>query len=311
MFSTQLKTLIVLSLLALNLAACGTPPTPTGAPGAVASPPTAAQPAETKTSREPGAQPGEVVQMPGVYQNDAFKISLHYPSGWRRLEGDPASGEKIGGAEGHFSTGALASGGLSLDELARSEADHVLQPFGSRPTIEAIEVQGREARLVLPSPDQPRLLPDEPAWGMLLVPYPRPVLVEKTLADYFTLYADLDHLRPLAGSLTFVEQPALFPPDSETPAAGICDLASDNPVEVILTLDVPSPRCMKLQAGHRLLLINRTGSALVARLAWYEIPLEAGERLLLDVAVGSFLAPGVHNLDQRGIGNSPALWLLP
>jgi hypothetical protein len=269
------------------------------------------QPAGTQQLDETEPQSGEPGDLPNVYQNETFKISLRYPDGWQRLEGDPQSGEKFGGPDGFFSTGALGGGGLGLDELARSEADHALQPFGSSPTIEPIEVQGREARLVLPSADQPRLLPDEPAWGMLVVAYPRPVFVEETLADYFALYADLDHLGPLAASLTFEEGPALFAPVSDTPAAGICDLASDNPVELTLTPDVPSPRCLKLQAEHRLVLTNRTGMALVVRLAWYEIPLEAEESLLLDVPAGSYLAPGVHHLDLQGNGNSPEIWMLP
>ena len=294
MLSILAKAFFRLSLLPLILTGCGAPLPSGDGPPAVESP-------------TPVVEPGE---MANVYQNDTFKVSLRYPEGWQRLEGDPASGEKIGGPDGFFSTGAL-SNGMSLDELARSEAEHALQPFGSSPTIEEIEILGREARLVLPSADQPKLLPDEPAWGMLLVPYPRPVLVEKTLAGYFALYADLDHIRPIAASLTFEEQPALFPPESDTPAAGICEQASGNPVELVLTLDVPSPRCMQLHPGQTLALANRTGTALLARLAWYEIPLEPEETVLLDVPVGSFLAPGVHHLDLQGSGNSPEIWLLP
>ncbi|MBP1693236.1 MAG: hypothetical protein H6Q37_1119, partial [Chloroflexi bacterium] len=194
-------------------------------------------------------------------------------------------------------------------EVAQSEAQHVLKPFGSNPVVETLQVHGQEARLILPSTDQPKTAANEPAWGELLVRYPRPVLVNHSLVEFFVLYGDVNHIRDLATTIIFGDPPGVFSADSDTPAAGICADISGSLVTLTISSDVPSPRCAKIAPSQVISFINMTGSSVTLTLAWYTIPLGPSETFTFDAPVGAFLAPGVHIPTIQGGGNAPELWL--
>jgi hypothetical protein len=100
--------------------------------------------------------------------------------------------------------------GATIDDVAASEAGHVLQPYGSQPIIERLQIQGQDARLILPSEDQPDGMGHQAA---LIVRYPQPVNILGTLTRYFVLWADYPHIRTIAQTLRFSTAPALI----ETP----------------------------------------------------------------------------------------------
>ena len=300
-----MKRILWLLMLLFLLTGCGllsrsTAPEPTPLPSAALSPgQTAIESSPTPTKRASEQ----------LYQNDALHLSLRYPSGWQFVDGDRVSGEKFAGADGYFRTGAMSGGGMTLEEVAQSEAQHVLKPFGSNPVVETLQVHGQEARLILPSTDQPKTAVNEPAWGELLVRYPRPVLVNHSLVEFFVLYGDVNHIRDLATTITFGDPPGVFSADSDTPAAGICADISGSLVTLTISSDVPSPRCAKIAPSQVISFINMTGSSVTLTLAWYTIPLGPSETFTFDAPVGAFLAPGVHIPTIQGGGNAPELWL--
>ena len=199
---------------------------------------------------------------------------------------------------------------MNLDEVAQSEAQHVLKPFGSNPSVESLLVQSQDARLILPSGDQPKTTADEPAWGELLVRYPRPVLVNRSLAEFFVLAGDVNHIRELASTIAFSDPPGTFPEDSDTPAAGICEPITGSQITLAITVDVPSPRCARLDPSQMLSFTNQTGSSIILSLAWYTIPIGPVETFTFDAPLGAFLSPGVHHVVVQGSGNAPELWLI-
>jgi len=137
-----------------------------------------------------------------TYSNSHFAIKLKYPANWQPVPGygDPESGEKYAGTDGFFMITAMD--GESIDSVAAAEAYHKLQPYGSQPTIESLQIQGQEARLILPSADASMW--DQSA---LIVRYPQPVEIGGHVCPFFVLYADQDHVRAIGDTLRFTATP--------------------------------------------------------------------------------------------------------
>jgi TolB protein len=136
-----------------------------------------------------------------IYSNPFFQVSLQYPEHWQHVEGEPQSGDRFAGDDGFFLVSAMDGGDMSLDEVAASEGGHVLQPYGSQPTVKSLAVAGQEARLILPSADQSMGPHGQAA---LVVRFPVPVEIGGHLYPLFVLTADPDHILDLAASLQFI-----------------------------------------------------------------------------------------------------------
>jgi hypothetical protein len=154
-----------------------------------------------------------------TYSNPYFKVSLDYPGDWQHLDGEAHYGEKFGGEDGYFTITAMGDVGLTLDQAVQAEVQHKLQPYGPDPLVEVFQVQGQEARLILPSESQV----DNLRWqAALLVLYPQPISLTTGDMEHkypiFALYADPAHIRGIAESLQFDK--ALY--DVPTPFSAVC-----------------------------------------------------------------------------------------
>jgi hypothetical protein len=143
----------------------------------------------------------------------------------------------------------------------------------------------------------------------LIVRFPVPVQSGRSISEFFVLDADASHLREMADSLSFSRSAELFPADSDTPAAGICEPQEGRNIPLVITVDVPSPRCVRVRPDQLAEVINGTAAEVRFKLAWYEFILQPGETYTFDVPFGVFLAPGVHHLQLNGGGNAPEIWL--
>jgi len=134
-----------------------------------------------------------------TFSSPAFAVSLQYPANWQPAGyGSPETGEiRFAGSNGFFHINSMD--GDSIDTVAAAEAGHRLQPYGSNPTIETLQIQGQEARLILPSSDQPAGMQYQAA---LIIRYP-PVLTIVWSPPYFVLWADSPHIRAIAETLRF------------------------------------------------------------------------------------------------------------
>ncbi|UCC62503.1 MAG: hypothetical protein JSV36_17330 [Anaerolineae bacterium] len=136
-----------------------------------------------------------------TYSNPFFAVSLEYPDSWQPVPGYglPEYGEtKFAGDDGFFSISAER--GPGIDAIAAAVAGHKLRPYGSEPIIESLQIQGQEARLILPSADQH---PDMNGQTELIVHYPQPVNIGRHTYPFFTLAADQGHIRAIAQTLRF------------------------------------------------------------------------------------------------------------
>jgi TolB protein len=138
-----------------------------------------------------------------TFSSPAYAISLEYPADWQPVPGygSPETGEtRYGGINGFFQIAAMDSD--SIDQATAAEAGHKLQPYGSQPTVETLQVQGQEARLILPSDDQPAGMQHQAA---LIIRYPEPVNVVGVPCGYFVLWADWPHIGAIAQTLRFTD----------------------------------------------------------------------------------------------------------
>lgn len=131
-----------------------------------------------------------------TYSNPTYAVSFQYPPDWQ-LAGD----DRYIGEEGVFGMNALGGPEATVDDIAASEAGHTLQPYGSQPIIENLQIQGQEARLILPSADATMN-----GLAALVVRYPQPVKLGDTY-QFFVLYAGQDHIRTIAQTLRFSAAP--------------------------------------------------------------------------------------------------------
>lgn len=103
---------------------------------------------------------------------------------------------------------------------------------------------------------------------------------------------------------------SLATPYANQPAAGICAGPAEAETAAIeINTDVPSPRCLKVTAGQKLLVTNRTDAAIVVTLGSHQASLEPGAQQLLDVRLGDIFAPGVHVLQVEPYFG-PEIWLV-
>jgi hypothetical protein len=153
------------------------------------------------------------------YSNPYFKISLNYPAHWQQVDGEARYGEKFAGEDGYFTITAMGDLDLTLDQAVQAEVQHKLQLYGPDPEVKEFQVQGQEARIILPSASQD----DHLRWqAALLVLYPRPISIStgdtQHVYPILALYADPAYIWNIAESLKFdvdlfesSETPTSFP----------------------------------------------------------------------------------------------------
>ena len=89
---------------------------------------------------------------------------------------------------------------------------------------------------------------------------------------------------------------ALKLPDSDQPAAGICDPEDGAVVTITINADVPSPRCVKVASRQQLKYVNATGAPLRVAFWMFDVQIPPGQEYVFDMPVGEYLTPGVHRL---------------
>jgi hypothetical protein len=100
----------------------------------------------------------------------------------------------------------------------------------------------------------------------------------------------------------------LATPVSAEPAAGICMEPEGDTAVVEIYPDAPAPRCLKVTALQRLVLVNRTESEISVSLGALAAIVLPGEEYTLDRSFGEYLAPGVHRVQVTPYFG-PEVWL--
>jgi len=133
-----------------------------------------------------------------AYISEDYKISFKYPSSWKL---NPNYIERYEGKDGFFQVGAINGENMSIDEVAKNDAFHKLNPYGSDPKIINRTIDGQEARLILPSADQPEEMKNQAG---LIIKYPKAIKIDGSQYRYFILWADKTHIDQISNTLTFL-----------------------------------------------------------------------------------------------------------
>jgi TolB protein len=146
--------------------------------------------------------------------SDRFAVRLQYPSQWQTIPNQP---DRMGGTDGFVQLSA-ENGDPVVMKVCQSEANHPTHPYGTAPVIESLTVNGQAACLILPSGDQS---PDMQRQAMLIAQYPQPVgtILAGTTYTYFVVWADEQHIHPIATTIEFLPAgiPTPFPTLTPTP----------------------------------------------------------------------------------------------
>ena len=159
-------------------------------------------PATPTTARSPTLLPTRTLTPDRLatwvtYTNSAYAVTLRHPATWAK---DPRytlpNQERYVGADGFFQVSAASA--PSLDVAASNEANHPLHPYGAHPTITTVRFAGQDARLILPSSDQPTEMAGQAA---LIVLSPKPIRLGSDSYAYLVLWADRGHIQDIASTL--------------------------------------------------------------------------------------------------------------
>ena len=132
-----------------------------------------------------------------TYVNREYHIYLKYCSDWKQ---NYNYSDRFEGKDGFFQINALDSQGRDIDAVAKQEASHELEPYGSNPQIFNLIIQGQEARLIIPSSDQIEEMNHQ---AEVIVRYPTPIEIDGGRYNYFLLYADKEHIQDIAKTIRF------------------------------------------------------------------------------------------------------------
>lgn len=134
-----------------------------------------------------------------TFISEQYKISLRYPSNWKP---NPDYIERYEGKDGFFQVGAIEGKNMTIDDAAKNDAFHMLNPYGSDPKIINRIIDGQEARLILPSADQPEEMKNQAG---LIVKYPEAVNINGSLYYYLILWADKAHIEQIGNTIKFLK----------------------------------------------------------------------------------------------------------
>lgn len=137
------------------------------------------------------------VQSDKIFMDDSYKIKLKYPGQWVKVDGYQ---DRYGLGDGFFQVSAINGG--TLDEVAKQEAFHPANPYGSKPTISDSVIMGQPGRAIFPSFDQSAKMMNQAG---LIVTYPKPVIIDGNRYEYFILWADKSHVDKIGESIRFID----------------------------------------------------------------------------------------------------------
>ncbi len=256
-----------------------------------------------------------------LYQNTALGIQLTYPENWYLQE--MASSKDIFGI-------VTQTPAISITSFDPANPPHKLeyteqtvslqirfQPIGIRPVSFENWVEFHRqtalANQVTIDAEERILISGQPAWylfyssgsgGMI-----HQVLTILNLQEVeINIEGNFELAKAVLDTIQSLTYGRLKPPDSDTPAAGICNETQGDLVSIVLGIGpdgLPKAgRCLILNPTQRIKLINQTDGLYAVAFAEYGINLPLGDEALFEKPVGEYLALGVHLLPM-----GPELWV--
>ncbi|WP_019909723.1 hypothetical protein [Paenibacillus sp. HW567] len=138
------------------------------------------------------------------FTSEEYAVSFEYPRVWEAISADASS---FSGDSGFIELSAMSGEGHTLKEASAIIASHALQPYGSAPVVSAMNIQGHEASLIMPSSDQGE------EWGhkaSLVIQYPEARHIGGSVYRYFILTADREHIKSIGQTVRFKNQQGTY-----------------------------------------------------------------------------------------------------
>ncbi|MGL5677916.1 MAG: hypothetical protein ACRDDX_16070 [Cellulosilyticaceae bacterium] len=152
----------------------------------------------TAQQRGKGHYRGEQQGKYKTYDSGIYNIRFEYPASWVQNKN---YSERYEGTDGFFEVADIQGIGRTIDEVANQEIDTPISPYGKEPQIEAFELGGEPARLILPSSDQAKVFGREAA---LIVKNKRPVIEGQEKYHYTIIWSDLKNMGHIIKTFKFV-----------------------------------------------------------------------------------------------------------
>lgn len=146
---------------------------------------------------------GQRLNIPGgklsTYFNAAYNVSLQYPANWV-----PTSAGRFQGTDGFFEVEAISSN-ASLEDVYRGQSSGDSSLYITNPVTSELQIQGQEARLIMPSEEQQTGRKKQHA--ALIVRYPKPIPIQGEKGDYnyLLLRTDKEHISDIANTIRFLD----------------------------------------------------------------------------------------------------------
>ena len=159
-------------------------------------------PSSSSSQLSPSVGQNQVSRKPASstkqYNNSTYGVTLSYPSNWQPTKGYE---ERFSGGDGFFQITGLSSPPPStIQNVCNNALNHRLNPYGTRPQVQRLQIQGRPACLILPSSDQDRTLE---RMATLIVRYPTPIRLNGANYNHLMLSANKEHIRQITNGLRF------------------------------------------------------------------------------------------------------------
>ncbi|MEG4243565.1 hypothetical protein QUA51_12735 [Microcoleus sp. Pol10_D6] len=159
-------------------------------------------PGSSSSQLSPSVDQNQVSRQPASstkqYKNATYGVSLSYPSNWLPIKGYQ---ERFSGTDGFFQIMGLSSPSPStIQKVCKDALNHRLNPYGTRPQVQRLQIHGRPACLILPSSDQD---PAMERMATLIVRYRTPIRLNGANYNHLTLSANKEHIRQITNGLRF------------------------------------------------------------------------------------------------------------
>lgn len=132
------------------------------------------------------------------FRSPLYDVTFKYPADWVK---NPNYEERYEGTSGFFEIDELESFGRPIDRVAQQEIDTPIKPYGTKPQITSLEVDGEPARLITPSADQQKVFDREYA---LIIKNKKPVTQGQDIYDYTVIWTDKANVQNIIDSFKFL-----------------------------------------------------------------------------------------------------------
>lgn len=132
------------------------------------------------------------------FRSSLYGITFKYPEAWVK---NPNYEERYDGPSGFFEVSELESFGRPIDKVVQQEIDIPIKPYGTRPEVTSLELDGEPARIIIPSSDQQKVFDREVA---IVVKNKKPVSESKEIYDYTIIWTDRANVQTILDSFKFL-----------------------------------------------------------------------------------------------------------